>query len=429
MVKAGYKQTEVGVIPEDWDATEIRKVCRLVNGRGFKPFEWRKHGLPIIRIQNLNGSDEFNYFQGDYDKKLEIYEGQLLFAWSGSRGTSFGPHVWKGPRGLLNYHTWKVVVESDCVDKDYFFKALRKLTKFIEDKAHGASALVHTQKGEMEGFLFPLPPTTEEQKAIAEALSDVDGLIASQEALIEKKRQIKTGTLQQLLTGKTRLPGFSEGKGFKQTELGEIPEDWDVSTYGELFSFHSTATNSRADLRDEGAIKYLHYGDIHTRFDAVLDLKDSELPAIPRSVFKNPSFVQEGDVIMADASEDYEGVGKSIEVRNLGETKLIAGLHTFLMRDHQEAFSNGFRGYLHKITAVKASFDRLATGLKVYGLSKKSVCDVYVPVPPKEEQVEIVTVLDAMSSELNELQNRLTKTKALKQGMMQELLTGRTRLI
>ena len=208
-VKPGYKQTEVGVIPEDWESRRIDTVCRLINGRGFKPFEWQNMGLPIIRIQNLNGSDDFNFYTGAYDTKLEVEPGQLLFAWSGSRRTSFGPHIWHGPLGLLNYHTWKVQVHETEIKKEFFLHALRQLTTFIEGKAHGASALVHTQKWEMEGFQFPLPPTKAEQEAIAEALSDADALIESLEQLLTKKRLLKQGAMQELLTGKRRLPGFS----------------------------------------------------------------------------------------------------------------------------------------------------------------------------------------------------------------------------
>lgn len=96
MATGGSKHTDVGTIPSDWSVLPIRHVCKLINGRGFKPYEWRASGLPIIRIQNLNGSDDFNYYDGQYLKKIEIRDGQLLFAWSGSRGTSFGPHIWKG---------------------------------------------------------------------------------------------------------------------------------------------------------------------------------------------------------------------------------------------------------------------------------------------------------------------------------------------
>jgi len=82
-----------------WSSPAIANVARLINGRGFKPHEWVTDGLPIIRIQNLNGSTDFNYYSGSYNPKIEVNTGDLLFAWSGSRGTSFGPHFWNGPKG------------------------------------------------------------------------------------------------------------------------------------------------------------------------------------------------------------------------------------------------------------------------------------------------------------------------------------------
>ena len=186
LVSLGLKQTEVGVIPEDWHTPKLGEICLLINGRGFKPYEWSTEGLPIIRIQNLNGSDEFNYFNGHYDPKIFVKSGQLLFAWSGSRGTSFGPHIWRAGDALLNYHTWKLVIKNDGADEGYFFHILKQLTKHIEESAHGASALVHTQKGEMENFYLPLPSNREEQAAIANALSDVDALVNELEKLVVK---------------------------------------------------------------------------------------------------------------------------------------------------------------------------------------------------------------------------------------------------
>ena len=236
-IPVGYKQTEVGVIPKDWQCLKIEEVCHLINGRGFKPFEWGAEGLPIIRIQNLNGSEEYNFYAGSYDSKIEIDKGQLLFAWSGSRGTSFGPHIWHGPKSLLNYHTWKIVIKNDQLESKYFFYALKGLTKSIEDAAHGASALVHTQMGEMKKFWAPVPNNILEQVAISNVLSDTDALIVGLELLVAKKQAIKSATMQQLLTGRTRLPAFAlrpDGtpKGYKPSELGEIPEDWELLRLG-----------------------------------------------------------------------------------------------------------------------------------------------------------------------------------------------------
>lgn len=204
-VETGTQQTELGILPKDWALKQIQNVCRLINGRGFKPHEWQTTGLPIIRIQNLNGSEEFNYYSGQYDSKILVEHGQLLFAWSGSRGTSFGPHVWRGGKALLNYHTWKVVIHESCVDPGFLVHAFRQITSYIEDRAHGASALVHTQKWEMEKFPIAIPLNIQEQTAIASVLSDMDAELTALEQRLAKTRALKQGMMQELLTGRTRL--------------------------------------------------------------------------------------------------------------------------------------------------------------------------------------------------------------------------------
>jgi restriction endonuclease S subunit len=204
-IETGTQQTELGKFPMDWAVKQIRNVCRLINGRGFKPHEWQTTGLPIIRIQNLNGSEDFNYYSGQYDSKILVEHGQLLFAWSGSRGTSFGPHVWRGGKALLNYHTWKVVINESCVDPGFLVHAFRQITTYIEDRAHGASALVHTQKWEMEKFPIAIPLSIREQTAISEVLTEMDAELAGLEQRREKTRALKQGMMQELLTGRTRL--------------------------------------------------------------------------------------------------------------------------------------------------------------------------------------------------------------------------------
>lgn len=414
-VTKGYKQTELGLIPNDWVVRPIGSLCKLINGRGFKPYEWRTSGLPIIRIQNLNGSDQFNYFQGDYNKKLEVEPGELLFAWSGSRGTSFGPHIWTGPFGLLNYHTWKVQVYDTEICKNFFSHALRHLTAFIEGWAHGAAALVHVQKWQMEGFQLALPPRKDEQEAIAKALGDADQLIHLLDRLIIKKRAIKQGVMQVLLTGKKRLPGFCE--------------EWKPERFDTLFEFLKTANNPRADLSERGEVGYIHYGDIHTSASAFLDCRLSDLPLIARRKIPDISLVQNGDLVMADASEDYDGIGKSVEVRNTDGREIVAGLHTFLLRGDRNLIADGFKGYLQFIPSVKAALVRLATGISVYGVSKSNVKSIEVLLPRVDEQIAIAKVLFDIDAELTAIVARREKLNTIKQGMTQELLTGRVRLI
>lgn len=141
-------------------------VADYVNGYAFKPAEWSEDGIPIIRIQNLNGSSEFNYYSGDTTNRWFVEEGDLLFAWSGNRGTSFGPYVWTKGRGLLNQHIFKVIPKPG-IERSFLFVALMGLTKEVEKMAHGSAGLVHITKS----ALTKLPiwiPSIDTQRQIAE---------------------------------------------------------------------------------------------------------------------------------------------------------------------------------------------------------------------------------------------------------------------
>lgn len=386
-VKPGYKLTEVGVIPDDWEAKPIRDVCTLVNGRGFKPHEWQISGLPIIRIQNLNGSDDFNFYSGQYNPKILIEPGQLLFAWSGSRGTSFGPHVWRGGRALLNYHTWKVVPNEATVNADYLLYALRQLTRFIEDRAHGASALVHTQKWEMEKFPIPVPATHLEQCAIATALSDVDALLGALEQLIAKKRDLKQAAMQQLLTGQARLPGF-EG-------------EWVVRLLGEIAHIKTGSRNNEHKVED-GQYPFFVRSEFVERISSYSH--DCEAILVP------------GEGRVGDIFHYING-RFDVHQRVYAITRFIPDISGRFIHFY---LSKNFGAWAMQNT-VKATVDslRLPTFLTF---------EMRLP-PTKAEQTAIAAVLADMDAELAALEQRLAKTRALKQGMMQELLTGRTRLL
>jgi type I restriction enzyme, S subunit len=260
-----------------------------------------------------------------------------------------------------------------------------------------------------------LPVKVTEQSAIATVLSDIDALIEHLEKLIAKKKAIKQGAMQQLLTGKTRLPGFS----------GE----WEVKKLGEIFQFLNTANNSRSDLSENGDIKYIHYGDMHMKWRSFLDCFSDELPLIQRDKVRNVPFLEDGDVVMADASEDYEGIGISVEVKNATGQRVVAGLHTFLLRGDKEVLADGFKGYLQYIPALKDSLRKAATGISVYGISKNNVRNISFCLPEITEQIAIAAILSDLDAEITAIEQRSDKTRVLKQGMMQELLTGKTRLV
>jgi len=218
---------------------------------------------------------------------------------------------------------------------------------------------------EIGGVPVAFPQNKAEQIAIADALSDADKHIRGLEQLIEKKRLIKQGAMQELLSGHKRLPGFS----------GE----WAVQTFGEVFAFLPTATNSRADLEPGGDAYYVHYGDIHTRFHTHLNFSLVKPPTISRARCPRAAPIKNGDWIMVDASEDFDGVGKAVEVRGLAEHDVaMSGLHTFLLREKTPVFVPGFKGHLGSAEFLRKQYLRVMTGMKVYGVSKTALRDLLI---------------------------------------------------
>ncbi len=216
--------------------------------------------------------------------------------------------------------------------------------------------------------------------------------------------------------------------GYKRTEAGVIPSKWMVFSIGEIFDCLRTASNSRADLGDAGAVAYVHYGDIHTRFHHFIDFSRDNVPRLLAGTGVTATRLRDGDLIVADASEDETGIGKSVEVRNLGTIEAVSGLHTVLLRAKDRRVLEGYRGYLLEATTAKEQLRRLATGLKVFGISKRALRDIGVLLPPQTEQRAIAEALSDVDGLIRALEALIAKKRAIKQAAMQQLLTGRTRL-
>jgi type I restriction enzyme S subunit len=257
-------------------------------------------------------------------------------------------------------------------------------------------------------------PPRHEQEAIEGALTDADSLIKSLEQLIVKKRQIRQGAMQELLTGEKRLPGFRE--------------EWETRRFDELFTVLRNASNSRSELTKDGEVAYVHYGDIHTHPSAFLNPLTKQT-YISRQKVRTIPRLTDGDLLMADASEDTVAIGRAVEIVDLKGREAVAGLHTMLLRGDKDALVDGFKGYLQFLPSVRTALVRLATGVSVYGITKSGVKAIEITIPKPEEQTAIATILSDIDAEISALETKLAKARQIKQGMMQELLTGRTRLV
>ena len=186
------------------------------------------------------------------------------------------------------------------------------------------------------------------------------------EKLIAKKRAIKNAAMQQLLTGKTRLQGFRGA--------------WDTRRLGDTFTFLPTANNPRGDLRRHGQVGYIHYGDVHAQARPVLNCSNYDLPRTDKNRVGKATPLEDGDLVVADASEDLLGVGKSVEVEGLAGQNVVAGLHTILCRGNPECWAKGFKAYIQFIPAFRLALTRMATGISVYAISKRHLTEISLPL-------------------------------------------------
>lgn len=215
---------------------------------------------------------------------------------------------------------------------------------------------------------------------------------------------------------------------FKDTEIGKIPEDWQLDRLKENFEFKANNTLSRDALSESGIIQDVHYGDILVKYGSHLDVQKDGVPYISDEGFNASSFISDGDVIIADTAED-ETVGKATEVLNVRNNRLVSGLHTMWLHPvNQEKYALGYLGYAFNASIYHNQLLPLMQGTKVTSVSKSAIKDTYILVPPKSEQTRIAAALSKVDALISELDKLIEKKRVIKQGAMQQLLTGKKRL-
>ncbi|MGL5127428.1 MAG: restriction endonuclease subunit S [Aeromonas popoffii] len=402
------------MVPNGWEKKQVANVCKLQNGNSFKPHDWDTQGLPIIRIQNLNGSNNFNYFSGEPQEKWLVEPGQLLFSWAGTKGVSFGPFIWMGPKGVLNQHIYKVS-SNNCVDKNWLFLALQWVTSQIEAKAHGFKAtLLHVQKKDIDNQLI-LVPSLSEQIKIAKVLSTWNKAISTTEQLLTNSQQQKKALTQQLLTGKKRL-GYKTGSyAFKSTRYGLLPEEWNYPAIKDVCHQISGKNREGMNYPVLSCSKYDGFVDSLSYFNKKVYSDDlSGYRIIPRDCFGFPSnHIEEGSIGLQNLY-DYGFVSPIYVVFKANAAKVNNDyLIALLKTDHyRQIFS----------ASTNASVDRRGS------LRWKEFSAIHIPLPPLEEQNKIAVVLKSAEQEIVLLKKKLDALKQEKKALMQQLLTGKRRV-
>lgn len=395
-LKAGYKQTEVGVIPENWDVARFDDVFKRENSK--------KHQLTTIQYQEVGnlpvvdqGQDHIVGFTDREELRFSVPKGGAIV---------FGDHTC-----IVKYIDFDFAVGADGTQvlvgkpgQSARFHAYDLERRAIQSTGYNRHFKLLKERA------FTSPPNVE-QSAIATVLSDVDALLAAQDALIAKKRAIKEGAIQELLTGKRRLPGFS----------GE----WEVKRLGDLGQTYGGLVGKSKKDFGQGSAQYVPF--VNVIANTVVDV--NALDKVDVSPDESQNRVLKGDFLFNGSSETPEEVALCAlvidEVNNLYLNSFCFG---FRLKEGVRIISL-FLAYYMRSQVGRDLIKSLAQGSTRYNLSKSAFLDGGLKLPSAKEQAAIVEVLSDMDTEITAFETQRAKTAQLKQGMMQALLTGRIRLV
>lgn len=211
----------------------------------------------------------------------------------------------------------------------------------------------------------------------------------------------------------------------------EFCGEWEEKRLGDVFTFIATNSFSRNDLNYiEGEIYNVHYGDIHMLYPTITDAQKEIFPYInkEKKLGVCPEILcKDGDVLLADASEDYDDIGKAIEIINVGDKKIVSGLHTIFIRDYKKIYANKFRGFMMNSDSVRKQIKVLAAGAKVLGISKSNITKVKIPLPSLSEQIKIADFLSTVDDKIQNQQDKITHLENIKKGFMQKIFSRKIR--
>lgn len=420
MVKQGYKETEVGLIPKDWDVRTLETIYNITSSKRVFQSQWRKSGVPFYRAREIavmsegkSAPEDLYIDENLYDLYTRQYgsikKDDVLITGVGTLGKVYvvkESDQFYFKDGNIIWLQYKGGFSSQYLKHQYDMPVL---INQVFGNAGGSTVATYTITN-AKATKVPVPPL-DEQECIAEALSDVDSMISSLEKLIAKKKAVKQGTMQELLTGKKRLPGFAgEWEAINLSKKSKIKAriGWQGLTTNEYldsgYSYLVTGTdfvNGKIDWNN------CHYV-AKDRFDQDKNIQ-----------------IKNNDILITKDG-------------SLGKTALVKGLNkpatlnsgVFVIRPIQESYDPTFVYYILSSFVFKDFLDHLSAGSTIIHLYQKDINKFEFLMPPtSEEQATIASILSDIDNEIEVLEQKLDKTRQIKQGMMQQLLTGKIRLV
>jgi type I restriction enzyme S subunit len=411
-MKPGYKQTEVGVIPEAWEVKSLGEIGEALIGLTYKPSDVRDYGTLVLRSSNIQNDAlafEDNVFvDTTIPERIRVQmDDVLICVRNGSRDLI-------GKSALLDERTKGMTFGAFMA---VYRSQIGKLASYLFQSAilkrqineHLGATINQITNKSLNSFRIPVPPSDQEQREIATALSDVDGLLGGLDRLIAKKRDLKQAAMQQLLTGQTRLPGFH----------GE----WEVKRLGDVISHCFSGATPRRNRPEfyRGNIRWITSGELN--YNVITDsLEKISSEAVAET---NLTIHPVGTFLMAITGLEAEGTRGACGVVGAPSTTNQSCMAVF----PTDALAGEYLFHYYVFRGKSLAL-QYCQGTKQQSYTASLVKQLPIDLPPTVgEQTAIAEVLTDMDAELSALEQRRKKTRGLKQAMMQELLTGRTRLV
>lgn len=412
----------IGEIPEGWNCARMKQIGKYVNGYAFKPEDWGNSGKPIIRIQDLTGSNNSpNYYEGDIDEKYLIMNGDILVSWA----ATLDAFIWGNGEGWLNQHIFKAIPNTS-IQKDFFFWLLKvAMSHMNNDNKHGI-VMQHLTLNVFGNFIIPIPPLAEQQR-IAEFLdrkcAEVDEMIALQELIIEELKAYKQSVITEAVT-----KGLNPDVPMKDSGslwIGEIPTNWNLTRIGDVGEYKKGPFGSAITL-DMFVPKGEHTIKVYEQQNAIK--KDWTLGYYYLPVDYFESCLKGFEVLPNDIIVSCAGtIGEVYQLPMDVERGII---NQALMRMRINSTINlSYFLYIFDLI-LKREAERSSNGTAIKNIPPFSIFKkILVPLPSLEEQQEIAEYLDVKCTEIDNLisikQSKIDSLKEYKKSIIYEYVTGK----
>lgn len=414
----------IGEIPEEWEVSKLKYLGRYVNGYPFKPDDWGDKGKPIIRIQDLTGSnDSPNYYDGNIDAKYHIKNGDILVSWA----ATLDAFIWNKDDGLLNQHIFKAIPQEEKITPYFFFWMIKEaMQNMNNDNKHGIF-MQHVTLDVFNNFSVPLPPLSE-QKRIAtylfQKISEAGIMLDDTLSSITGYKKLKQTVITQAVTKGVR--GEREMKDSEVEWIGEIPKEWRKTQLRHCATIKSGITLGKSYSKDTVLIErpYLRVVNVQGGYVDLNDLATIEVTPDEDLKYR----LHSGDVLMTEGG-DRDKLGRGCVWHGEIEPCLHQN-HVFAVQTNETILLPEFLEYLTASDVGRSYFD--VTAIKTTNLactSSSKVLAFTIPLPPIEEQIEIVSYIKKRSLELNKLIMKkellAQELESYKKSLIYEVVTGK----